>query len=123
LVFPEAEIVLASESSPHQIVSAVALPQAFSVAAGPEAVPEVALPQAFSVVALPQVVFAVAQLQVASVAVAPEAVSVDIAVASVVLALASVVVVEADSSGLPRFLAFPNAGHFASSSSSVGVGG
>ena len=68
-------------------------------------------------------VFAVAQLQVASVVVAPEAVSVDIAVAFVVLVLASVVVVEADSSGRPRFLAFPNADHFASFSSSVEVVG
>jgi hypothetical protein len=202
LVFPEAESVLAAEPSPHQVVSAAALPQAFSVAAAPEvvsvvvepqavfpaadpkaffsvselqvffaavepaAVPEVALPQAFfvvalpqvvfvvaqsevsvvaqpevfaalepeavfavaqlqasSVVAVPQVVFAVAQLQVASVAVAPETVSVGIAVAFVVLALASVVVAEADSSGRPTFLAFPNAAHFASFSSSVEVVG
>ena len=50
-------------------------------------------------------------------------VSVDIAVAFVVLVPVSVVVVEVDSSGRPRFLAFPNVDHFASSSSSVEVVG
>jgi hypothetical protein len=192
LVFPEAESVLAAESSPHQVVSAAALPLAFSVAVGPEvvfavaelqvvsvvaqpevfaaaapevvsavveprtvfpaadpkafflvselqvffaaveaeAVPEVAEPQAFSVVAVPQVVFVVAQSEVSVVAqpeafaaVAPEAVSVDIAFAFVVLVPVSVVVAEADSSEHPRFLAFPNADHFASFSSSVEVAG
>jgi hypothetical protein len=49
--------------------------------------------------------------------------SVDIAVAFVVLVPVSVVVVEVDSSGRPKFLAFPNVGHFASSSSSVEVVG
>ena len=49
--------------------------------------------------------------------------SVDIAVAFVVLVPVSVVVVEVDSSGRPRFLAFPNVDHFASSSSSVEVVG
>ncbi|MCK7489442.1 MAG: hypothetical protein MZU79_03790 [Anaerotruncus sp.] len=122
-----------------EAVPEVALPQAFSVVALPQVVfvvaqsevSVVAQPEVFaalgseavSVVAVPQVVFAVAQLQVASVVVAPEAVSVDIAFAFVVLALASVVVVEADSSERPRFLAFPNADHFASFSSSVEVVG
>jgi hypothetical protein len=50
-------------------------------------------------------------------------VSVDIAVAFVVLAPVSVVVVELDSSGHPKFLAFPNVDHFSSSSSSVEVVG
>ena len=49
--------------------------------------------------------------------------SVDIAVAFVVLVPVSVVVVEVDSSGRPKFLAFPNVDHFASSSSSVEVVG
>ena len=50
-------------------------------------------------------------------------VSVDIAVAFVVLVPVSVVVAGVDSSGLPRFLAFPNIDHFASPSSSVEVVG
>ena len=63
-------------------------------------------------------------LAVVSVAdVAEPQVSVDIAVAFVVLVPVSVVVVEVDSSGRPRFLAFPNVDHFASSSSSVEVVG
>jgi hypothetical protein len=49
--------------------------------------------------------------------------SVDIAVAFVVLVPVSVVVVEVDSSGRPRFLAFPNVDHFSSPSSSVEVVG
>ena len=49
--------------------------------------------------------------------------SVDIAVAFVVLVPVSVVVVEVDSSGRPKFLAFPNVDHFASFSSSVEVVG
>src|SRR4030067_2840695 len=59
-------------------------------------------------------------LEAVSVAAQPE-VSVDIAVAFVVLVPVSVVVVEVDSSGRPKFLAFPNVNHFASSSSSVEV--
>jgi hypothetical protein len=50
-------------------------------------------------------------------------VSVDIAVAFVVLVPVSVAVVEVDSSGHPKFLAVPNVDHFASSSSSVEVAG
>jgi len=49
--------------------------------------------------------------------------SADIAVASVVLVPVSVVVVEVDSSGRPRFLAFPNVDYYASSSSSFEVVG
>ena len=48
---------------------------------------------------------------------------VDIAVAFDFLVPVSVVVVEVDSSGRPRFLAFPNVDHYASSSSSVEVVG
>ena len=68
----------------------------------------------------PEVVF-VAVVSVADVA-EPQA-SVDIAVAFDVLVPVSVVVVEVDSSGRPKFLAFPNVDHFASSSSSVEVVG
>ena len=50
-------------------------------------------------------------------------VSVDIAVAFVVLIPVSVVVVEVYSSGHPKFPAFPNVDLFASPSSSVGVVG
>ena len=48
-------------------------------------------------------------------------VAVDIAVAFVVLVAVSVVAVEVDSSGRPRFLAFPNIDYYASCSSSVEV--
>ena len=73
----------------------------------------------------PGVVFvAVVFVAVVSVAdVAEPQASVDIAVAFVVLVPVSVVVVEVDSSGRPKFLAFPNVDHFASSSSSVEVVG
>ena len=66
-------------------------------------------------------VVSVAVVSVADV-VEPQA-SVDIAVAFVVLVPVSVVVVEVDSSGRPKFLAFPNVDYFASSSSSVEVVG
>jgi hypothetical protein len=55
--------------------------------------------------------------------VAEPQVSVDIAVAFVVLVPVSVVAVERDSSGRPKFLAFPNVDYFASSSSSAEVVG
>jgi len=55
LVFPEADHVLAVEPSPHQIVSAVALHQAFSLAAGSEVVFAVADLQVVSGVAQPEV--------------------------------------------------------------------
>jgi hypothetical protein len=47
--------------------------------------------------------------------------SVDIALAFDVLVPVSVVAVEVDSSGCPKFLAFPNVDYYASSSSSVEV--
>ena len=102
----------------------VAEPEVFAlVFAAAELSPEVVVlaaePEVVSVVDLevsePGVVF------VADVA-EPQA-SVDIAVAFVVLVPVSVVVVEVDSSGRPKFLAFPNVDYFASSSSSVEVVG
>ncbi len=91
--------------------------------------PEVDEPQVVFVVALevaePGVVFVaivfVALVSVADVA-EPQA-SVDIALAFDVLVPVSVVAVEVDSSGRPRFLAFPNVDYYASSSSSVEVVG
>lgn len=85
------------ELSPEP-VSAVAEPGALSVAAEPE----VSVPGAVSVAE-------------------PEA-SFDIAAASVVLVPASVVA-EVESSGRPRFLAFPNVDYFASSSNSAELAG
>jgi hypothetical protein len=87
------------------------------------------LPLFFQV--FPEVVFVAAEpspevvfVAVAAVAdIAEPRVSVDIAVAFVALVPVSVVVVEVDSSGRPKFLAFPNVDHFASSSSSVEVVG
>jgi len=80
-------------------------------------------PEAFvlaSAAAEPWVVFA-AVVSVADVA-EPQA-YVDIPFPFDVLIPVSVFAVEADSSGRPKFLAVPNAGHYASSSSSVEVGG
>jgi hypothetical protein len=91
-------------------VAAELSPEVVVLAAEPEGVFVVDLE-----VSEPEVVF------VADVA-EPQA-SVDIAVAFVVLVPVSVVVVEVDSSGRPKFLAFPNVDHFASSSSSVEVVG
>jgi len=75
------------------------------------------------------VVGLVVELEVVFVAVAsvahvagPQA-SVDTPVAFDVLVPVSVFAVEADSSGRPKFLAFPNVGRYAISSSSVEVGG
>jgi hypothetical protein len=92
----------------------VAEPEVFalvSVAAG-------LFPEVFVLVSEPGVVF-VAVVFVADVA-EPQA-SVDIAVVFVVLVPVSVVVVEACSSGHPKFLAFPNVDPFANCSSSVEV--
>ena len=61
----------------------------------------------------PEAVFVAAEPQVSAGTVVP----------SVVLVLVSVVVAEVDSSGHPKFLAFPNVDHFASSSSSGEVVG
>ena len=85
-----------------------------------------------SVVGEPEVValvFAAAEPEVVFVAVVSVAdvaelqASVDIAAAFHVLVLVSVFAVEVDSSGRPKFLAVPNVGHYATSSSSVEVVG
>ena len=120
-VSPVVEFGVSAAADPTAVSVAAAL-EAGSVAVDPKIVSVVAQPEVFAAVE-PEAVFAAAQLQVASGVVAPEAVSVDIAVAFVVLVLASVVVAEADSSERPRSLAFPNADHFASSSSAVEVAG
>ncbi len=108
-VFLEAESVVVAEPEVFALVFAAA-----------ELSPEVVV-----LVSEPGVVF-VAVVSVAAVFVAdvaePQA-SVDIAVVFVVLVPVSVVVVEVDSSGRPKFLASPNVDHFASPSSSVEVVG
>ncbi len=108
-VFLEAESVVVAEPEVFALVFVVA-----------ELSPEVVV-----LVFEPGVVF-VAVVSVAVVFVAdvaePQA-SVDIAAVFVVLVPVSVVGVEVDSSGRPKFLAFPNVDHFASSSSSVEVVG
>jgi hypothetical protein len=112
----------------------VAEPEVFAlVFAAAELSPEVVVlvvePEVVFVVDLevsePGVVFvAVVFVAVVSVAdVAEPQAFVDIAVAFVVLVPVSVVVVEVDSSGRPKFLVFPNVDYFASSSSSVEVVG
>ena len=104
-VFPvEAESVVVAQPEVFALVSVAA-----------ELSPEVVV-----LVAEPGVVF-VAVVSVADVA-EPQA-SVDIAVAFVVLVPVSVVVVEVDSSGRPKFFAFPNICSFPNYSSSVEVVG
>jgi hypothetical protein len=88
--------------------------------AGPEVENAVVGVAAVSEVAEPGVVF-VALVSVADVA-EPRA-SGDIALAFDVLVPVSVVAVDVDSSGRPTFLVFPNVDYYASSSSSVEVGG
>jgi len=99
----------------------VAEPEVFALAfaaveLSPEIVVWVFVPEAVFVVDLevsePGVVF-----------VSEPQASADIAVAFVVLVPVSVVVVEVDSSGRPRFPAFPNVDYYASSSSSFEVVG
>ena len=117
-LFPvEAESVVVAEPEVFALVFAAAelSPEVVVLAAEPEVVFVVDLE-----VSEPGVV-SVAVVSVADVA-EPQA-SVDIAVAFVVLVPVSVAVVEVDSSGRPKFLAFPNVDHFASSSSSVEVVG
>src|SRR4030043_576729 len=81
--------------------------------------------ETFGVVISPGVaVFAFVFVALESVAdVAEPQASVDIALAFDVLVPVSVVAAEVDSSGRPRFLAFPNVDYYASSSSSVDVVG
>jgi len=118
-------VFAAAELSPEVVVLVVEPEVVFVVAElSPGAVVLAVEPEVVFVVDLevsePGVVF-VAVVSVADVA-EPQA-SVDIAVAFVVLVPVSVVVVEVDSSGRPKFLAFPNVDHFASPSSSVEVVG
>jgi hypothetical protein len=133
-VFLEAESVVAAGLSPEVVVLAaepevLALvfavaqlsPQVVVLAAEPEVVSAVAEPEVLALAAEPEVLVLAAEPEVVSVA-EPQA-SADIAVAFVVLVPVSVVVVEVDSSGRPKFLAFPNVDHFASFSSSVEVVG
>ena len=115
----------AAEPSPEVVVLA-AEPEAFALVFGvAEPSPEVVVLAAELFVAEPEVsepgVVFVAAVSVADVA-EPQA-SVDIAVAFDGSVPVSVVVVEADSSGRPKSLAFPNVDHYASSSSSVEVVG
>ena len=98
----------------HAIVVLVVQPEVVSVISDPEAF------ALSSEAAEPGVAFA-AVVSVADVA-GPQA-SVDTPVAFDVLLPVSVFVLGVDSSGRPRFLAFPNGGRYAISSSSVGVGG
>jgi hypothetical protein len=123
----EPEVVSVAELSPEVVVWA-AEPEVSELS--PEVVVLVVEPEVVSVVAelSPEVVVWAAEPEVSELS--PEVVfvsepqaSVDIAVAFVVLVPVSVVVVEVDSSGRPKFLAFPNVDHFASSSSSVEVVG
>jgi hypothetical protein len=106
-----------AEPEVFALVFAAVEPEAFALAFA------VAEPEAFALafaVAEPEVFF-VAVVSVADVA-EPQA-SVDIAVAFVVLVPVSVVVVEVDSSGRPKFFAFPNICSFPNYSSSVEVVG
>ena len=128
-VFPGAESVVVAQPEVFALVSVVAEPEVFAlvfvaVELSPEVVVLAAEPEVASVVDLevsePGVVF-VAVVSVADVA-EPQA-SVDIPVAFVVLVSVSVVVVEVDSSGRPKFFAFPNICSFPNCSSSVGVVG
>ena len=107
-------VFVVAELSPEVVVLVVE-PEVFAlVFAAAELSPEVV-----SVVDLevsePGVVF----VAVAFVGVAELQASVDIAVAFVVLVPVSVVVVELDSSGRPKFFAFPNIYSFPNCSSSV----
>jgi hypothetical protein len=118
LVFLEAVFVAVEP----QAVSAAAEPQAISVAAEPQAASAAAEPEAVSADAEPQAISVAAEPEAVSVA-AELPVSVDIAVAFVVLVPVSVVVDEVYSSGRPKSPAFPSVDHFASASSSVAVVG
>ncbi len=121
-------VFVVAELSP-EIVVLVAEPEVFAlvfvvVELSPAVAVLAAEPEVVFVVDLevsePGVVF-VAVVPVADVA-EPQA-SVDIAVAFDFLVPVSVVVVEVDSSGRPKFLAFPNVDHYATCSSSVEVVG
>jgi len=121
-LFPE--VVSAAAELSSQVVVLVAEPEVVSAAAelSPEVVVLVSEPEVVSaaaelssqvVVLVAEPVFDVAELQA----------SVDIVVVFVVLVPVSVVVVEVDSSGRPKFFAFPNICSFPNCSSSVEVVG
>jgi len=111
-VFLEAESVVVAEPEVFALVSVAA-------ELSPEGVVWAAEPESVFVVDLE-----VSEPGVVSVSdVAEPQASVDSAVAFDILVPVSVVVVEVDSSGRPKFLAFPNVDHYASSSSSVEVVG
>ena len=111
---------MVAEPEVFALVFAVAelSPEAVVLAAEPEVVSVAELSPEAVVLAEPELLVEPEVVFVSE----PQA-SVDIAVAFVVLVPVSVVVVEVDSSGRPKFLAFPNVDHFASSSSSVEVVG
>ena len=127
-VFPvEAESVVVAQPEVFALVSAAAelSPEVVVLVSEPEVFALVSVaaelsPEVVVLVAEPGVVF-VAVVSVADVA-EPQA-SVDIAVAFVVLVPVSGVVVEVDSSGRPKFFAFPNICSFPNYSSSVEVVG
>ena len=116
-VFLEAERV-AVEPEVFALVSVAAglSPEVVSVADLEVSEPRVSEPEVFEL--------RVSEPEVVSVAdVAEPQVSADIAVAFDGLVPVSVVAIEVDSPGRPRFPAFPNVDHYASSSSSAGVVG
>jgi hypothetical protein len=119
-VFLEAGSVVAAELFPEAAVLTAELSlEVVSVAA--ELSPEVVVLAAEPVLISESGVVFVAVVSVADVA-EPQA-SVDIAVASVVLAPVSAVVVEVDNSGRPTFVVFPNVDCYSTSASSVEVVG
>jgi hypothetical protein len=130
-VFLEAESVVVAEPEVFALVSVAA-------ELSPEIVVLVVEPEVFALVFAvaelsPEVVFLVVEPEVSEpgvvfvavvfVGVAELQASVDIVVVFVVLVPVSVVVVEVDSSGRPKFFAFPNICSFPNCSSSVEVVG
>jgi hypothetical protein len=130
-VFPEVESVVVHGPAVAALVFAAVepFPEVPVLAAGPEVVSVVAGPAVFALVLahaepFPEVLALAAEPEAASVAgVAEPLAAVDIAVAFVVLVPVAGVVVGVDSPERPKFFAFPNVDHYASSSSSVEVGG
>jgi hypothetical protein len=130
-VFLEAESVVVAGPEVFPLVFAVAdpSPDVLALAAEPEVVSVVAEPEVFALVLAtaepsPEVLVLVAEPEVFPLAFAAAEPSPEVLVfAFVVLVPVSVVVVEVDSFGRPKFLAFPNVDHSANSSSSVEVVG
>ena len=134
VVVVEPEVVFVSEAAAVVVaaVSEVVEPAVFAAEAAAlvvAAVSEVVEPAVFASEAAAPVVAAVSEVVESAVAfvvvgvVAGPQASVDIALAFDVSVPVSVVAVEVDSPGCPRFLAFPNVDYSASSSSSVQVAG